>query len=100
MRDYKLNLFNNKYSEEELENNINYFCNYDWYLISYSQNLSEEFIEKYSDKLDWDWISECQNLSEQFIRKHIGKIDIGWLVNNKYISKEIKNELSTIMDII
>lgn len=46
-----------------------------WYLISKYRYLSEEFIEKYRDKLYWDWISIEQNLSESFIEKYKDKVD-------------------------
>ena len=67
----KHNLIKNKYSEEELEDNVHFFDKFDWNSISFYQNLSEEFIEKYSDKLDWCWISRHQKLSESFIMKYI-----------------------------
>ena len=38
-----------------------------WVTISKIPNLSEQFIEKYQDKLDWDNISIYQKLSEPFI---------------------------------
>jgi hypothetical protein len=72
-----LNLIKNKYSEEELEENIKLFKEFDWYLISYSQNLSEEFI-----------------------RKHIDKIDIELLIENKNISEDIKIEIKDLIEII
>ena len=49
-----------------------------WYCISRYQKLSEEFIEKFQDKVHWYYISSYQNLSEEFIKKFqdkfIGKI--------------------------
>ena len=123
----KLYLANQRYSEEELEGNIHLFSDYDWYLISQFQNLSEDFIDKHSgkvdwiaicrtqilselfieknlDKLDWYYISMYQKLSERFIRKHIRKIDINWLMGNEKISKniksEIKKEINLLKDII
>jgi len=56
----------------------------DWYIISISQDLSEEFIEKYKDKLDWNCISIYQKLSEEFIEKYKNKVS--WY----YISKHQK----------
>ena len=38
--------------------------NWDWNYISIKQKLSEEFIEKFKDKVDWNWISLNQVLSE------------------------------------
>lgn len=46
-----------------------------WYSISISQKLSESFIEKYKDKLTWTFISIYQELSEPFIEKHKDKVD-------------------------
>jgi hypothetical protein len=127
MKKHNLNLTGEKYSEEELEYTINLFEVNDfnkismyqklseqfiekysdkvyWNYISTYQNLSEEFIEKYSDKLIWLYISKYQVLSENFIRKHIGQIDINWLMYNKNISEEFKNkikkEISLLKEII
>jgi hypothetical protein len=113
----------NKYSEKELEDNILFFDESDWKKISWSQKLSEEFIEKHSDKVYWLWISAYQNLSEafiekysdkvdwidvserqklseQFIEKHKDKIKIDLLIHNKNISNKIKEEIRALMEII
>jgi len=58
-------------SEEFIEKHSDKF---DWYNISTRQKLSEEFIEKYSDKVYWDVISSYQKLSEKFIEKHSDKV--------------------------
>ena len=104
MNEQNLHLIRKKYSEKELEDNIKFFSDYDLEVISYYQNLSEEFIEKHSDKLDWYYISSQQNLSEEFIRKHIDKINTYSLMNNNYISRELKNqikeEIKTLKEII
>ena len=47
----------------------------DWNHISIHETLSEQFIEKYSDKLNWINIFIHQNLSKKFIEKHKDKID-------------------------
>ena len=60
-----------KLSEEFIEK----YCNkVYWYYISVHQTLSEEFIEKYKDKVEWYYISIYQKLSESFIEKHKDKI--------------------------
>jgi hypothetical protein len=104
MKKHNLDLMRKKYSEKELEENIELFDNYDLRVMSYYQNLSEKFIEKHSDKVFWNYISESQKLSEVFIKKHINKIKIDFLMDNKYISKElkkqIKQEIQTLKDII
>ena len=116
MKRHNLDFLNKKYSEKELEKNINLFDEHDWWRISFCQKLSEQFIEKYlnkidletvsecqvlsekfiekySDKLDWIYISECQKLSEQFIKKHFDKINIKFLMINEKISKKVKNKI-------
>lgn len=54
--------------------NIENFTEDDWRNISIYQNLSEKFIEKYSDKLNWELISTHQKLSENFIDKYVNKL--------------------------
>jgi hypothetical protein len=99
MKKHNLDLFK-KCSEKELEKNIDLFNQIEWNIISYSQKLSESFIEKYSHKLDWGWISIYQELSEKFIMKHLDKISVFWLMENKKISNNIKKEIKTLKDII
>ena len=67
--------------EKFFDENINNF-EVDWNYISEYQTLSEEFIEKYSDKVNWDDISEYQKLSEDFIEKHSDKVD--WFCISRY----------------
>jgi len=38
--------------------------------LDYTKRLSEEFIEKYKNKLNWEKICMYQKLSENFINKH------------------------------
>jgi len=45
-----------------------------WGWVSEYQKLSEEFIEKYSNKVYWFYISRFQKLSEEFIEKHFDKV--------------------------
>ena len=47
----------------------------DWSLISACQTLSESFIREFQDKVDWNCISSCQVLSENFIREFEDKVD-------------------------
>ena len=69
-------------SEELFENFIEKYADkVDWKYISVYQKLSETFIEKHTDEVNWGCISECQKLSETFIEKHADKVD--W----EYISK-------------
>ena len=57
-----------------------------WKNISLYKKLSEEFIEKFQDKVHWYNISEFQKLSEEFIEKFQDKVY--W--NNFRISKTIR----------
>jgi hypothetical protein len=70
MKKHNLNLARNKYSEKELEDNINFF-----------------------DLIDWGDIAYHQELSEEFIKKHINKISIFLLMRNKKISKKLKEKI-------
>jgi hypothetical protein len=97
---HNLDLVINRYSIKEIEENIIFFDDWDWVKISTYQYLTDNFIEKYSDKVDWDQISYFQYLSETFIRKHINKINFKCLIYNKNISEEIKNEINTLKEII
>lgn len=80
-----------------------------WRLISLHRELTEEFIEKYKDKLDWDiiccrsididlldkyasylkWdmISIWCRLTRKFIIKHKDKLDLNILEQRKYLYK-------------
>ena len=51
----------------------------DWRLISRNQALSEPFIEKYQDKVVWSSISRNQPLSEPFIEKYKDKVDWAYI---------------------
>ena len=77
-------LSSQKLSESFIENNKK-----NWKLISRYQELSEEFIDKYSDRVYWDLISQYQQLSKEFIKKYREKIDIYCLYNNKVINTDM-----------
>ena len=123
MKKHNLDLISKKYSEQELEEKINLFNQHAWWCIYLYQNLSEEFIEKYSDKVYWSlickyqnlsekfiekyqdkvywpYISNFQKLSEKFIKKHINQIDISCLMANEKISYKIKEEIENLKEII
>jgi hypothetical protein len=82
-----------------------------WYYISCNSHLTEDFIDKYKDKLAWsyvcshlsfteqmiekyvdnvDWkmIWENQNFTEDFIIKHQDKVEWTYLVKNKHLAKD------------
>lgn len=55
-----------------------------WADISEHQNLSEEFIREFQDKVNWLPISKYQKLSESFIREFRDKVN--WLLISIYQS--------------
>ena len=77
--------------EKFFDENIDNF-EVDWVYISVYQKLSEEFIEKYIDKVDWYYISKYQKLSEEFIEKYIDKVN--WFCISKYqtLSEEFRQK--------
>ena len=60
----------------------------DWNDISRNKTLSEDFIEKYKDKVDWNEISFHQKLSERFIEKHADKVNWRYITYCQKLSKE------------
>ena len=68
------------------DENINNFV-VDWRYISKNQKLSEEFIEKYIDKVNWDCISINQKLSEEFIEKYIDKVNWHYISQFEKVSE-------------
>jgi hypothetical protein len=89
---------NNKYTIEELENEIiidtlnNNLKTADWDLISCYQELTEEFIAKYKNKLNWNWISQKQKLTEEFIVEYKNKVYWYWIFNRQNLSEEFKSK--------
>lgn len=67
---------------KDLGYDIHNLTEFDWKYISWSQKLSESFIEKYKDKVDWVWISKYQKLSESFIGRYQDRVD--WVCVSKY----------------
>jgi len=63
-----------------------------WYSISYSQKLSEEFIREFSNKVDWINISSSQKLSEEFIREFSDKVDWNYISYRQKLSEEFIRE--------
>ncbi|ALN97736.1 putative tryptophan repeat gene family protein [Bacillus phage vB_BpuM-BpSp] len=69
-------LFPEKITIEFAEENIK--DNLDWAFVSGYRELSEEFIERFSDKIRWEWVAHgTRNLSEPFIEKYSDKLN--WL---------------------
>src|SRR5574343_658878 len=79
-----------KFFDENMDNfkvDLNY--------ISIHQKLSEEFIEKYIDKVvDLNYISKYQTLSERFIEKYIDKVNWIYISINQKLSEEFKKKHS------
>jgi len=61
----------------------------DWRDISSYQILSENFIEKFQDKVDWYYISSCQTLSENFIEKFQNKVNWNSISLIKFYQKAL-----------
>lgn len=74
-------------SEDLIEKVINK-TNSLWGEISHFQNLSENFIDKYKDKLVWAYLLQKGNLSEKFLISHDNYID--WCA----LSRAYKDKLS------
>jgi len=54
----------------------------DWGTVSRYQKLSEPLIERVKDKVDWEYISIFQKLSEPFIEKFAANVHWGFI--NRY----------------
>jgi len=67
--------YTNKFSEAFLIRNVECYDNDEcWSDISSNQDLTENFMEMFKDKVNWFLISVRQHLSEVFIRKHKDKV--------------------------
>lgn len=62
----------------------------DWRFISSWQILSESFIEEFSHKIHWKRISGKQKLSKEFIIKNIDLLNLIRLIDNPKISEDTK----------
>ena len=76
------------YFEKKYNKNINKFFDNEWCEISQFQYLTEEFMDKYENKLDWFYISACQKLSEEFIEKYKNKLDWDYISSHQKLSGE------------
>lgn len=72
------------------EDFINFFSeDIGWYKISKNIKLDEKFIEKNSDKVNWAMVCQFQNLSENFIERNLDKISWSKLsLGQKRLSEE------------
>lgn len=85
---------NNIYELDALENiaTTNELSKDEWCEISSYQKLSEDFIEKYKDKVDWCHISYRQKLSENFIAKYKDKVDWNGISSMQVLSESFIDE--------
>ena len=74
------------YFEKKFNKKINEFNYYEWVEISCFEYLTEEFIQKYENKVHWGCISINQKLSENFIEKYKNKIDWYWISSYQILS--------------
>ena len=65
-----------------------------WWRISRSQSLSEEFIREFSGRVDWRCISAHQSLSEGFIREFADLVKWGCISRSQLLSEEFLKEFS------
>jgi hypothetical protein len=59
-----------------------------WINVSINQILSEEFIEEFKNKVDWYFISLYQELSEEFIEKHSNLVSWNCIFECQILSEE------------
>ncbi len=85
---------NKNYTACILYKNIypNYDNKVDWYWISRSQKLSEDFIREFQNKVDWLYILERQKLSENFIREFQYKVDWEYISRCQKLSENFIRE--------
>ena len=71
---------------------------FQWYDISIHQNLSEDFIREFQDKVSWDCISKYQNLSESFIHEFQDKVDWNLISIYQKLSEDFIHEFQDKVD--
>lgn len=70
---------------------------FDWNKVS-ANKLSEDFIEKYKDKLNWREVLQANEFSEDFIRRYLKYMDGGLLVATQHLSEEFLWEFRDFID--
>lgn len=101
--DWKDLLEEKQFSDQFLNRNLDYFLWLNkkdkglciWKTLSYFQHLSDDFIQKYKNKLDWGLMSASQPFSENIMLKYMDKIDWEETVQNKelIITYPVEREL-------
>lgn len=82
-----------QFSIQFIERNLDYFLWLNkkdkklniWKTLSYFQNLSDEFIEKYEKKLDWELMSSGQCFRQKIMLKYMDKINWTYVLENKEV---------------
>lgn len=70
-----------------------------WYGTSRYEQLSEEFIRNYQDKVNWTCISQYQILSEDFIREFADKVNWEEIFEHQKLSESFRQEFRDKMDL-
>lgn len=69
-----------------------------WRLISSNQKLSEEFMRKWANKINWKRISSSQVLSIDFIREYKDKLDWKHISSCQHLSERFIKEFVDYFD--
>lgn len=77
--------FYRKFSESALDKHFDRLFN----AKCLYNDLSDEFIEKYADKIGYNSLAITQNLSEAFVDKHIMKFNVDTLCSYHLFSKKL-----------
>ena len=71
---------------------------FDFNVISSQCYLSEEFMERFANKLNWEFISRWQRLSNGFIRKFKYELDWRQMVSTQALSEDLMEEHAQLID--
>jgi len=72
-----------------IETNKEEMKRYDWLLITKKEFMTDEIMEKYSERVDWEYYCTFKkNLSETFLEKNIGVIN--WYAISRFQNLSIK----------
>ena len=90
----------NKKVEQELNKimkryNYRSIVDVNWNVISIYQQLSEDFIKEFKNKLDWPCVSNYQKLSEDFIREIQDYVNWDCISYKKILSEHFIREFKS-----
>lgn len=71
----------------------------DWTMVSYHEQLPEDFIRKHKEQLDWNFISSNQHLSDEFVEEFKDKLNMRSIKIFRRNKKPMKLGLYDIYDI-